>query len=412
MSNTIANTLIEAVNNNSNTNDTNDLPLNQEKPSEEITNTLDADQVLVESNISQISNVQEQVDSEPKQEKDESANSDAITEVLIEASISQKQESPSEPKQEQEQIENTEVNTQAENLNQSAQVLIQSAEAAETNTHDAQEKELKNQPDDLAQTVQEEEIPQILVDSTVNNIEAVEANEDNKIDDNSNQKDENKEQAVETSTDSIAEKNEEPIAESIDEAKKETTEQSENSAENDQEIKQDELEPKKSNKKEKSKGQSSLSALLVVKERKSKREKKEDADKKEEKWFTYKIQKDNNAQYETKDEDIFNETLPKNTAIEVDDTTLIIPNEVKVLGVVRVDPEEYIRMYSSELLQASEFPEFIQNIAPPLGERFASEYNNPYPLELEGDLEALKYVDLEKEGLGEYRDFLVSKGVL
>ena len=118
------------------------------------------------------------------------------------------------------------------------------------------------------------------------------------------------------------------------------------------------------------------------------------------------------AQYETKDEDIFNETLPKNTAIEVDDTTLIIPNEVKVLGVVRVDPEEYIRMYSSELLQASEFPEFIQNIAPPLGERFASEYNNPYPLELEGDLEALKYVDLEKEGLGEYRDFLVSKEVL
>ena len=49
-------------------------------------------------------------------------------------------------------------------------------------------------------------------------------------------------------------------------------------------------------------------------------------------------------------------------------------------------------------------------IKTPEGLRLAAEVQEP--VELVGDLHAMKYLDLDKEGLGEYRDYLIEKGVI
>ncbi len=49
-------------------------------------------------------------------------------------------------------------------------------------------------------------------------------------------------------------------------------------------------------------------------------------------------------------------------------------------------------------------PEFVHRIPPPAGVKFA--YNNSPEYELVGDIDALKLVDLDKEGLSEYKFFL------
>ena len=81
-------------------------------------------------------------------------------------------------------------------------------------------------------------------------------------------------------------------------------------------------------------------------------------------------------------------------------------------GVVRADPDEYTKRFGSELKDANKMPSFVQEVKNPEGLKLANEYVREGPVELEGDLCALTLVDLEKEGLGEYRNYLVDKGIL
>lgn len=57
---------------------------------------------------------------------------------------------------------------------------------------------------------------------------------------------------------------------------------------------------------------------------------------------------------------------------------------------------------------SQELPQFVLDIKPPSGVVLASEYTYNPVHELEGDLEALKLVDLEREGLTEYRPQLLN----
>ena len=90
---------------------------------------------------------------------------------------------------------------------------------------------------------------------------------------------------------------------------------------------------------------------------------------------------------------------PRNLIIEWQQCQPQVEQVCKDLGVVDADPEEYRRQYGTELKQASELPNLCQDDscqAPAVQEGV---------LELEGDVDALRRVDLEKNGLADYRRY-------
>jgi hypothetical protein len=89
-----------------------------------------------------------------------------------------------------------------------------------------------------------------------------------------------------------------------------------------------------------------------------------------------------------------------------------VQQKVINMGVIDADPTEYRHNYKDTMV--SELPQFVRDIKPPEGLRLAADHPAPSNVvELEGDIEALKLVaDLDREGLGAYREFLVSMGVL
>jgi hypothetical protein len=74
------------------------------------------------------------------------------------------------------------------------------------------------------------------------------------------------------------------------------------------------------------------------------------------------------------------------------------------LGIRKANPQEYIAKYGRTLTKNEELPDFIREITPPYGMTFDFNQNELY--DLEGDLFALRLIDLEKEGLGEYKKIL------
>lgn len=103
--------------------------------------------------------------------------------------------------------------------------------------------------------------------------------------------------------------------------------------------------------------------------------------------------------------------------------------KVKYLGVVKADPDEYTKRYGSQLTKAADLPQDILDIKYP--DDLLEEMKNSSMLE--GDVEALKFVflknfiklnnlkknilflrlvDLDKEGLSIYRDYLTQIGIL
>lgn len=94
---------------------------------------------------------------------------------------------------------------------------------------------------------------------------------------------------------------------------------------------------------------------------------------------------------------------PKNVIIQWESPHVQVKKEFKDLGVIRANPLEYIQRYGSTLKTARDLPSFVSEIKPPEGVILASDFKYNQILELEGDLDALRFVDLELEGLGEYR---------
>lgn len=74
------------------------------------------------------------------------------------------------------------------------------------------------------------------------------------------------------------------------------------------------------------------------------------------------------------------------------------------MGIRKANPQEYIAKYEGTLTKTEELPDFIREITPPSKLSFDLDKNELY--DLEGDLFALRLIDLEKEDLGEYKKFL------
>ena len=129
-----------------------------------------------------------------------------------------------------------------------------------------------------------------------------------------------------------------------------------------------------------------------------------------ERWLPYKTPKRKVIYEQTSSNVVF--AKPKNVIIQWEAPKAHIKREVKYLGIVRADPVEYSKRFGSELKQFNKLPNIVHEVKTPEGLKLATENNLNASLELEGDLSALKLIDLDKEGLGEYKEFLVKKGIL
>lgn len=90
---------------------------------------------------------------------------------------------------------------------------------------------------------------------------------------------------------------------------------------------------------------------------------------------------------------------------------MVIKKDFKYLGIIRANPVEYVQRYGSTLKTTRELPDFVLDIKPPAGVVLAADYQYNQVHELEGDLHAMRLVDLEREGLAEYRPQLQRLGI-
>ncbi len=80
-----------------------------------------------------------------------------------------------------------------------------------------------------------------------------------------------------------------------------------------------------------------------------------------------------------------------------------IKTNIKNLGVESADPNEYAKKYGPTLISAVELPEIASQAKTEHGYLLAADYKPNYFNSLEGDLHALTLIDLDKEGLSEYK---------
>jgi len=93
---------------------------------------------------------------------------------------------------------------------------------------------------------------------------------------------------------------------------------------------------------------------------------------------------------------------PKNVIVQWDPPNVRIEQTVKYLGIVNANPTEYIKRYGETLVSVQQFPEIVRNIKHE--ETLAADVRQTNQVyELEGDVEALRLIDLDTEGLSEYR---------
>lgn len=99
---------------------------------------------------------------------------------------------------------------------------------------------------------------------------------------------------------------------------------------------------------------------------------------------------------------------PKNVIIQWEAPNVKVKQETKYLGVIRADPNAYVSKYGNDIKLSNELPDFVKNIKTPNNIKLAAEVKSNQIHELVGDLEGLEYIDLEKEGLSEYKKQLTA----
>ena len=104
---------------------------------------------------------------------------------------------------------------------------------------------------------------------------------------------------------------------------------------------------------------------------------------------------------------------PRNVIVQWEAPEVSVKKEVKYLGVIRANPAEYVQKYGAELKAHSALPQFVQDIKTPseVGQ-LAWEFKGSSAVAiLEGQLEGFKFVNLDTEGMTEYREQLMAKGI-
>lgn len=94
---------------------------------------------------------------------------------------------------------------------------------------------------------------------------------------------------------------------------------------------------------------------------------------------------------------------PKNIIVQWEPPTVVVKQDLRYLGTIKANPAEYVQRYGDTLKTPEELPQFVKEIKAPDGVVLAADYKYKGTHELEGDVEALKLVDLDQEGLAEYK---------
>jgi hypothetical protein len=102
---------------------------------------------------------------------------------------------------------------------------------------------------------------------------------------------------------------------------------------------------------------------------------------------------------------------PRNVIVQWEAPQVVVKKEVKYLGVIRANPAEYVQRFGASLKLSKDLPQFVLDIKTPDGLVLAADYQYNTVHELEGDLAAFKLVDLNREGLTEYRPQLQRQGI-
>jgi hypothetical protein len=96
---------------------------------------------------------------------------------------------------------------------------------------------------------------------------------------------------------------------------------------------------------------------------------------------------------------------PRNCLINWEQPQIEIKTNYKYLGVEITDPDEYKSKYGPSLVSPKELPELVNEFKVPEGEELAASSPNSSKLPtLVGDIHAFGLVDLDENGLSEYRD--------
>lgn len=97
---------------------------------------------------------------------------------------------------------------------------------------------------------------------------------------------------------------------------------------------------------------------------------------------------------------------PRNVIVQWEAPNVVVKKDYKYLGVVRANPVEYVQKYGPSLKKPKDLPQFVLDIKHPEGLTLAANHRYNQTHELEGDIEALRLVDLDREGLSEYKPYL------
>jgi hypothetical protein len=122
-----------------------------------------------------------------------------------------------------------------------------------------------------------------------------------------------------------------------------------------------------------------------------------------ERWLPYEAQKRRVIHVHPTEPDVVYEKV-RNVIIQWETAKAVVHQEFKDLGVVRADPQEYLEKYGSSLKRLEEMPDFVRDFKTPSD--LLPKTPLTTPPELEGDLYALTLIDLDREGLSEYKHLL------
>ena len=85
---------------------------------------------------------------------------------------------------------------------------------------------------------------------------------------------------------------------------------------------------------------------------------------------------------------------PRNVIVQWEAPNVAVRKEFKYLGVIRANPCEYVQRYGCALKNSCQLPQYVLDIANPEGLVLAANHQYNPVHELEGDVDALKLVDL------------------
>ena len=124
-----------------------------------------------------------------------------------------------------------------------------------------------------------------------------------------------------------------------------------------------------------------------------------------EKWLPYEPQ--TRVVKFVRAQQVDNWSSEKNLIIQWDSPRAVVTKEVHELGTVRCDPSEYMRLHRNDLLSNYEINNVIRQQGIELKESVSP--NLLSIPRLEGDIDALKLIDLDMYGLSEYKSLIKSK---